>query len=109
MAKKNESGKFFADGRAVVLLRSGQVITNAKVMEKSFRIATADLGTLTFKVPQISMIVYKNLPNFPTDWLRTIGGSELNGDVLNDSVHLHAADFGEPLAIAKAKIAHITF
>ena len=108
MAKKKTSGKFFANGEAILILRSGQVITNAKIMDKAFRVATADLGTVTVKVEQISSIVYKNPPNFQTDFLRTLGGSELNGDVLNDPVNIQSADLGT-MAIAKAKIAHITF
>jgi len=109
MPRKKPSGKFVKGGEAVIILRSGQVIARAKVVEKSFRVATSDLGTLTFTIKQISTIVYKNLPNFPTDFLRTIGGSEINGVVLNDPVHVEADDVGGAAAIAKAKIINITF
>jgi len=109
MPKKKPAGKLVANGMAILILRSGQVITNAKVMDKAFRVATSDLGTLTIKVEQISSIVYKNPPNFQTDFLRTLGGSEINGEVLNDPVNIQSADLGGAVAIAKAKIAHITF
>ena len=108
MAKKL-TGKLLKGGHAVIILRSGQVITQAKITERSMRVATSDLGTLTFKLEQISTIVYKNLPNFPTDLLRTIGGSEINGEVLNDPVHVEANDLGGAAEIARAKIINITF
>ena len=106
---RKQPGKFMKGGHAVIILRSGQVITKARITEKSMRVATSDLGTLTFKLEQISTIVYKNLPNFPTDLLRTVGGSEINGEVLNDPVHVEAEDLGGAAEIARARIINITF
>ena len=97
-------------GKAVVILRdSGQVLAHATILEPSFQVQTPDLGTLTCKAEHVQSIVYRNLPTFPVDMLRTIGGSELNGMVLNDPVHISAEELGGELALAKAKIISIVF
>ena len=108
--KRANVGKFLAGGRAIIIFRNtGQVIAHAAILEKSFRVATPDLGTLTFKIPQIQSIVYRNLPTYPTDVLRTVGGSEINGDILNDPVQVEAEDLGGKAAIAKSKLLSIVF
>lgn len=110
MAAKRQPGKFLKGGGAILILRqTGQVIANASVLEKAFRIKTTDLGTLTLAIPQIQSIVYKNLPTYPTDVLKTVSGSEINGDVLNDPVNVEAADLGGKVAIAKARLLSIMF
>ena len=77
------------------------------MLEKTFKIETPDLGTLTFKTEQIRTIVYKNLPTYPTDMVHTVGGSEINGSVLNDPVRMAAEDLGGEVAMAKAKLLSI--
>jgi hypothetical protein len=110
MAIKRTPGKFLKGGGAVLILRqTGQVIAHASVLEKTFRVQTTDLGTLTFTIPQIQSIVYKNLPTYPTDVLKTVGGSEINGEVLNDPVAVDAEDLGGKVQIAKAKLLSIVF
>jgi len=105
-----KSGKFLTKGVAILILRnSGQVITHATVMDQTFRVKTVDLGTLTFKLAQIQSIVYKNLPTYRTDVLRTVGGSEINGEVLNDPVTVDAEDLGGEAEIARSKILSIVF
>jgi hypothetical protein len=105
-----KSGKWFLGGKAVVILRhTGQVITHATILEKSFRVRTPDLGTLTFAIEQIQSIVYRNLPAYRTDVLRTIGGSEINGRVINDPVRIDAGDLGGKRTVAKARIISIVF
>jgi len=105
-----KSGKFLTNGVAIVILRnSGQVITHATVLDKRFEVKTVDLGTLTFTLAQIQSIVFKNLPTFPTDVLRTVGGSEINGEVLNDPVTVDAEDLGGEADIARSKILSIVF
>src|SRR5262245_5022723 len=97
-------------GKAVVILRdTGQVLANATILDQSFQIQTPDLGTLTLKSEHVQSIVYRNLPTFPVDMLRTIGGSELNGTVLNDPVHISARELGGEAALAKASIISIVF
>jgi hypothetical protein len=53
--------------------------------------------------------VYKNLPTFPTDVLRTLGGSEFNGDILNDPVRIDSEELGGEKPVAKAKLISIIF
>lgn len=107
---KRQPGKFFRNGDAILILRqTGQVINHATVHEDTFRVKTQDLGTLAFTIPQIQSIVHKNLPTYPTDVLKTVGGSEINGEVLNDPVRVEAADLGGEVALAKAKILSIVF
>ena len=109
-SKRASAGKFLADGHAIIILRNtGQAVTHVTVREKSFQVETPDLGTLTFKIPQIQSIVYKNLPTFPTDVLRTVGGSEINGNIVNDPVRVDAEDLGGEVDIAKAKLLSIVF
>src|SRR5262249_16939407 len=104
------AGKFLAEGHSVIIFRNtGQVIAQATVLERSFRVKTPDLGELSFKISQIQSIVYKNLPTFPTDVLRTVGGSEINGEILNDPVAVDAEDLGGKTTIAKAKLLSIVF
>jgi hypothetical protein len=108
MAKK--AAKWLNDGRAVVIFRNtGQVLNGARIREKSFKVETPDLGTLTIKTDAIASIVYKNLPTFPTDVLRTLGGSEFNGEILNDPVRIDAEELGGEMPVAKAKLISIIF
>jgi hypothetical protein len=110
MAKERQrsTGRWLLDGEAVIIFRNtGQVVNHARVLEKSFRVQTPDLGTLTVKTAQVKTIVYKNLPAYPTDMLRTVGSSEFNGEILNDPIQVEAADLGGVARIAKAKIASI--
>jgi len=96
--------------RAVIVLRaSGQVINHATVLDPSFQIETGDLGTLTFKTADLKTIVYKNLPSYQRDMLRTNGGSEFNGTIVNDPIAIEAADLGGRTSIAKAKIISIVW
>ena len=101
-------GHSFPDGTAVIILRNtGQVINKARVLDKTFRIDTPDLGVIAIDTSKIKTIVYKNLPSYQTDMLRTINSSEFNGDILNDPVTVEAEDFDGKVKIAKAKIISI--
>jgi hypothetical protein len=109
-SKRPSAGKFLANGQAIIILRnSGQVIAGATVAEKSFRVRTPDLGTLAFAIPKIQSIVYRNLPTYPVDVLKTVGGSEINGEVLNDPVHVRADDLGGAAVFPKTALLSIIF
>ncbi len=98
---------FGGAGNAVVILRStGQVLNDVIVRDKSFTINTPDLGTRTIKRERIKTIVYKNLPSYPTDMLRILDGTELNGVITNDPVTLFTQDLGE-VAVPKANLLSI--
>jgi hypothetical protein len=115
MAKKAKAkalragaGKSFKGWTAVVIFRkTGQVLNKVTVLDKAFKVETPDLGTLTFKTTQIKTIVYKNLPTYPTDMLKTVGGSEINGTIANDPVRMTSPDLGGAASIAKASLLSI--
>jgi hypothetical protein len=107
--QRSTFGKFLASGKAIVILRDDQVITHATIGEKAFQVRAHDLGTLTFTLPQIQSIVYKNLPTYPTDVLRTVGGSEIKGEILTDPIHVRADGLGGGVTLAKAKVLSIVF
>ncbi len=103
-------GRWFAQDYAVIIFRdTGQVVNRARVLEESFRVDTPDMGVVTVRTDRIKTIVYKNLPAYPTDMLRTLGASEINGVVVNDPVHVEADDLGGQIAIPKAKIISIVW
>ena len=98
---------FGGAGNAVVILRStGQVLNNVIVKDKTFTIVTKDLGTQVIKRDRIKTIVYENLPSYPTDMLRILDGTELNGVVANDPVTLFTEDLGE-IQVPKANLLSI--
>ena len=102
------AGRSFAGNTAVIILRgTGQVINRATVQDRTFRIETPDLGVLTIDTNKIKTIVYKNLPAYPTDMLRTINASEFNGDILNDPVTVTAEDLGGKVKLPRAKLLSI--
>jgi hypothetical protein len=106
--RRKQAGRWLSDGDAVIIFRNtGQVINHARVLDRKVRIATADLGTLAIPTESISSIVFKNLPTYPTDVLRTLGGTELNGRVLNDPIRVKADDLGGTVEIRKARIISI--
>ena len=106
--RKKASGRWLNDGDAVIIFRNtGQVINHARVLDKRFRIETPDVGTITVATDNVMSIVFKNLPTYPTDVLRTLGGTELNGTILNDPIKVKAEDLGGTLEIRKARIISI--
>jgi len=106
--KKQVSGRWLSEGDAVIIFRgTGQVVNHARILDKRFRVRTPDLGTIAVDTRNIMSIVYKNLPTYPTDVLRTLGGTELNGVILNDPITVKAEDLGGTVEIRKAKIISI--
>ena len=106
MAKK--TGHWFGgSGNAVVILRkTGQVLNNVLVENTTFSIETEDLGTRTFQTRRLKTVIFKNLPSYPTDMIRLLDGTELNGVIVDDPVTVSTADLGR-IAIPKANILSI--
>ena len=106
--KRVPIGRSFVGGTAVIIMRdTGQVINKVTVLEKVFRIATRDLGELKIKTEAIKTIVYKNLPSYPTDMIRTVNSSEFNGRVLNDPIRVDSEDLGGKASLARSKVLSI--
>ncbi len=86
---------------------TGQVLNQVTILERAFQVDTPDLGVLSVLTPRIKTIVYKNLPSYPADMLRTINGTEFNGVVQNDPVRMQSADLDGVVSVSKAKILSI--
>ena len=105
---RKSTGRWLNEGDAVIIFRdTGQVINHARILDRKFRIETPDLGTIAVDTDSIMSIVFKNLPTYPTDVLRTLGGTELNGNILDDPIRVKAPDLGGTVEIRKAKIISI--
>ena len=106
--KRLATGRSFEGGTAVIIMRdTGQVINKATILEKAFRIDTPDLGRLEIKTGAIKTIVYRNLPSYATDMIRTVNSSEVNGSVLNDPIRVDAEDLGGKASLARSKVLSI--
>ena len=104
---KTKGHWFGGSGNAVVILRkAGQVLNNVVVENATFSIETEDLGTRTFKTERLKTLIFKNLPSYPTDMLRLLDGTELNGVITDDPVTIRTADL-DAIAIAKANVLSI--
>jgi hypothetical protein len=101
-------GHSFTNNAAVVILRStGQVLNNVTVLEKAFRVEIPDLKVLDVPTDKVKTIVYKNLPSYPTDMLRTVNSSEFNGAVLNDPIKMKSDDLGGTVSLPKSSVLSI--
>ena len=101
-------GHSFSNNTAVVILRSnGQVLNNVTVLDKVFRVEIPDLKVLAVPTGKVKTIVYKNLPSYATDMLRTVNSSEFNGVVLNDPIKVKSDDLGGIVSLPKANVLSI--
>jgi hypothetical protein len=55
------------------------------------------------------LLFHQTQDSTPTDVLRTLGGSEFNGDLLNDPVCIDSEELGGKVPVAKAKLISIIF
>jgi hypothetical protein len=107
---KPKKGKFLLEGHSLIIMRNtGQVINHATILEKSFTIDTPDLGTIPVKTVNIQTIIFKNLPTFPVDVIRTVGGTEFNGTITTDPIRVEAEDLGGKKDLPAAKVLSIMF
>jgi hypothetical protein len=105
---RRPTGRSFSGGTAIIVMRdTGQVINKVTVLDKTFRIDTPDLGVLKFRTEIIKTIVYKNLPSYPTDMIRTVNSSIFNGSVLNDPISVEAEDLGGRARLVRSKVLSI--
>ena len=105
----SKAGNRFDQSKALVVLRLGNAIDQAKVLNKEFNINTEDLGTLKVPTKLIKTIILKNLPTFPLDVIRLLKGNEISGEVLTDPVRLDSEEVGGKIDVALAKILSIVF
>lgn len=111
MAKKKRrrtAGRWLLDDEAVIILRGGDVIAHAHVIEKSFSVETEDLGRAIIPTKVIKHITYKDAGHL-TDELLTVGGSIFHGNVLPERVRVRPEEQGDVMKLPKAKISGITW
>ena len=117
MAKKTAStakalaaaGVKFDQTKALVVLRKGNAIDQAKVLDKQFTITTEELGDLNVPTKLIKTIILKNGALFPLDVIRMFKGNEISGTVKTDPVHIESEEVGGKINIPLAKVLSIVF
>ena len=104
-----KAGVKFDRSKALIMLRKGNGIDQATILEKAFRIDTEDLGVLAVPTGLIKTVILKSPPTFPLDVIRLLKGNEISGTVLNDPVHADSEEVGGKIDIPLAKILAIVF
>ena len=102
-------GRAFDQSKALVVLRKGNAIDQAKILDKKFSITTDELGALNIPTNQIFTIIMKNDPQFPLDVIRLNHGNEISGTITTDPVHAKSPEVGGNITIALAEILYIIF
>jgi hypothetical protein len=97
------------DYTSLIVLRKGNAIGKAKVLNKDFTIDTADLGPMKIQAKLIETIILKNLPLYPLDMIRLSGGNEISGTVTTDPVRIDSKQLAGPMDIPIGKILSILF
>jgi hypothetical protein len=95
--------------KALVILRKGNAIDQASVLNTAFSIDTEELGTLKVPTHLIKTIILKDIPTFPLDVIRLLKGNEMSGRVLTDPVHIDSEEVGGKMDIPLSKILSIVF
>ena len=95
--------------KALIMLRKGNAIDQAAVLNMEFSIDTEDLGKLKVPTRLIKTIILKNLPTFPLDVIRLLKGNEMSGTVLTDPVRIESEEVGGKIDVALSKILSIVF
>ena len=95
--------------KALIMLRKGNAIDQATVLNKEFSIDTEDLGKLKVPTRLIKTVILKNVPTFPLDVICLLKGNEMSGTVLTDPVHIESEEVGGKIDVALSKILSIVF
>ena len=104
-----KAGAKFDQAKALVVLRKGNAIDQAKVLDKQFTIETEELGDLNVPTKLIKTVILKNGSLFPLDVIRMLKGNEISGTVKTDPVHLDSEEVGGKIDVPLAKILSIVF
>jgi len=95
--------------KALIVLRQGNAIDQATILEKEFRINIEELGEIAVPTSLVKTVILKNLPSAPLDVIRFLKGNEISGTVLNDPIHAESEEVGGAIDIPLAKILSIVF
>jgi hypothetical protein len=102
-------GTKFDQTKALVVLRKGNAIDQATILERAFTIDTEEVGAITVRTDLIKTIILTNPPLFPLDVIRMLKGNEISGTVLTDPVHVVSEEVGGEIDIPLHKILSIVF
>lgn len=99
-------------GKCVVIMRAthgaSQMYRDVTILDREFQIDVGEpVERRKVAADRIKTIVFKSLPTYATDMLRTVSGTELNGSVVNDSIHFRSDDFEEPITVPTAAVISI--
>ena len=95
--------------KALIMLRKGNAIDQATVLNTEFSIDTEDLGPLKVPTHLVKTVILKNLPMFPLDVIRMLKGNEMSGTVLTDPIHIESEEVGGKIDVPLSKILSIVF
>jgi hypothetical protein len=105
----SRAGSRFDQSKALVVLRKGNAIDQAKVLEKHFTIETEELGELKVPTKLIKTVILKNGTLFPLDVIRMLKGNEMSGTVKTDPVRVDSEEVGGRIDIPLSKVLAIVF
>lgn len=95
--------------RALIVLRKGNAIDQARILNKEFVIDIEELGKLKVPTKLIKTVILKNLPLFPLDSIRLLKGNVMNGTVLTDPIRADSEEASGRIDIPLSKILSIVF
>jgi translation initiation factor 2B subunit (eIF-2B alpha/beta/delta family) len=104
-----KASRRFDQDKALIVLRKGNAIDQATILEETFAIDTEELGILNVPTKLIKTIILKNGTLFPLDVIRMLKGNEISGTVLTDPVHADSEEVGGHITIPLKKILSIVF
>lgn len=104
-----KSGTKSDQTKALIVLRKGNAIDQAKILDKQFSILTEELGELNVPTNLIKTIILKNGVLFPLDVIRMLKGNEISGTVRTDPVHAESGEVGGKIDIPLANVLSIVF
>jgi hypothetical protein len=99
----------FDQTKALIVLRKGNAIDQAKILNKEFSIETEEVGVLHVPTKLIKTIIMKNGVLFPLDVIRMLKGNEISGRVKTDPVRADSEEAGGKIDIPLEKVLSIVF
>ncbi len=100
----------FDEGKALIMLRQGNGIDQAMILDKEFAIDTAELGVVKVPTKLIHSVIMRNGTMFPLDVIRLLKGNEISGTIeAPDPVHANSDEVGGKIEIPLSKLLAIVW
>lgn len=103
------AGHRIDQSRALIVLRKGNAIDQARILNPDFEIDTAELGVLRIPTKLIKSVILKNGVLFPLDVIRMLKGNEISGTVKTDPIRADSEEAGGEIDIPLEKVLTIVF